>query len=280
MLSGLRAVFPGRERKLTLLLLYAFLAFPVAGVPLQRPSAGDPEPETQNPFTGDPEAINLGRSYFRKGCSPCHGIDARGGGSGPDLTSGRMTHGDSDAALFRTIGRGVPGTEMPPSRFKGEENWMIIAFLRSLGKDSRAPVTGDREAGEQIFFVGKKCSLCHMINGKGGRLGSDLSRIGASRSPRHLMASIRDPSKEISRGFQTVTVVTNDGRRITGVRKNEDTFSVQLMARDEQLHLFLKKDLREVIHGRESLMPVYGEGTLNEIDLQDLTAYLDSLRGQ
>lgn len=280
MLSGLKAVFPGRERKLALLLLSAFLAFPVAGMSLQRPSAGDPEPGPQNPFTRDPEAINLGRSYFRKGCSPCHGIDARGGGRGPDLTSGRMTHGDSDAALFRTIGRGVPGTEMPPSRFKGEENWMIIAFLRSLGKDSRAPVAGDRQAGKQIFFVEKNCSSCHMINGIGGRLGSDLSRIGASRSSSHLMVSIRNPGNEISKGFQTVTVVTNDGRRITGVRKNEDTFSVQLMARDEQLHLFLKKDLREVIHGQESLMPVYGEGMLNEVDLQDLTAYLDSLRGQ
>jgi hypothetical protein len=73
--------------------------------------------------------------------------------------------------------------------------------------------------------------------------------------------------------------VTKEGKRITGVRKNEDTFSLQLLDQKEQFHLFLKKDLKEVIHERKSLMPKYDQRALSEKDLQDLLAYLDSLRG-
>ena len=157
----------------------------------------------------------------------------------------------------------------------------------TLSAASAAPIKGDREAGKRIFFGSGICSQCHMVNGKGGRLGPDLSRIGAARRTQQLAESIRDPNKEITMrnplqevtlGYQTVRVVTNDGRRITGVRRNEDIFSIQLMDQREQIHLFLKKDLREVVHERRSLMPEYTEQMLRDKELQNLLAYLDSLR--
>ena len=55
-------------------------------------------------------------------------------------------------------------------------------------------------------------------------------------------------------------MLTKDGRRVTGVPKNEDNFSIQLMDQQEQIHLLLKKDLKEIIHKRESLMPAYDKG--------------------
>lgn len=133
-----------------------------------------------------------------------------------------------------------------------------------------------------------------MVKGKGGRLGPDLSRIGGARSTLYLRDSIREPSKELAEGmleptkvsegfpivYETVTVVTKDGNRVTGVPKNEDTFTLQLMDQGERLHLFLKSDLREVVHERKSLMPEYNERMLNEKELEDLIAYLDTLRGQ
>jgi mono/diheme cytochrome c family protein len=71
----------------------------------------------QNPVGGNPAAIQEGASLFRANCSPCHGLNAQGGGRGPDLTAGRWVHGSTDADIFRTITRGVPGTEMSANGF-------------------------------------------------------------------------------------------------------------------------------------------------------------------
>ena len=86
----------------------------------------------ENPVAGNPAAIREGASLFRANCSPCHGLNAQGGGRGPDLTAGRWVHGSSDAGIFRTITHGVPGTEMPASGFEDSETWAIVAYLRSL----------------------------------------------------------------------------------------------------------------------------------------------------
>jgi cytochrome c oxidase cbb3-type subunit III len=235
-------------------------------------------------------AIKEGASLFRANCSPCHGLGARGGGRGPDLTSGRWTHGSTDSAIFRTITQGVPGTEMPANGFADSEIWTIVAYLRSLAPPKRPIVSGDPVNGKQIFSGTAGCSNCHMVNGSGGLLGPDLSRVGASRSVSYLIDSIRQPDKELSSGmldpnnhyalplvYDTVTVVTAGGERITGVARNEDTFSVQLLATDQSLQFFLKKSVKEVIHERKSLMPPFPEDALSAPQLQDLLAYLETL---
>lgn len=221
----------------------------------------------------------------------CHGADAQGGLKGPNLTSGRFTHGESDAVLFRIITKGVPGTPMPGSDFTEERTWKVIAYLRSLAIRAGAAVLGNRTAGEELFFGKIRCAQCHMVSGRGGRLGPDLSRIGASRPTSFLKDKIREPSKlgkdtkiglwwELGQPltYQTVTLVTKDGHRVTGALRNEDTFSIQIMDTSEELRMFLKKNLQEVIHKGGSLMPAYDEQTLNEKELNDLLAYLDTLR--
>jgi putative heme-binding domain-containing protein len=265
--------------QLLLILLTAFLCWVTPNEATLGVTAANQENEVKNPLANDPQAVKQGQAIFVLSCAYCHGINARGGGRGPDLTAGRWLHGASDAAIFRTISRGVPGTAMPPCNCQDDEAWALIAFLRSLSINTSVPVAGDREAGKKIFMGAGACSACHLVNGQGGRFGPDLSRIGASRSPRHLIESIREPDKDIPAEYETVVAVTKEGKRITGVRKNEDTFSLQLLDQKEQFHLFLKKDLKEVIHERKSLMPKYDQRALSEKDLQDLLAYLDSLRG-
>lgn len=238
------------------------------------------------------KAINVkeGASLFRANCSPCHGINARGGGRGPDLTSGRWTHGSTDAQIFRTISQGVPGTDMPANGFEDSEIWAIIAYLRSLAP-RQATVTGDPAKGKKIF-ENAGCSKCHMVNGNGGRLGPDLSRVGAARSAAYLVESIREPDKGLSTltldpnnhyavplTYGTVTVVTADGERVQGVALNEDTYTIQMMTDEQSLRFFQKKEVKEVIHEHKSLMPAYSEGTLGAAQLQDLVAYLSTLRG-
>jgi cytochrome c oxidase cbb3-type subunit III len=182
---------------------------------------------------------------------------------------------------------------MPANGFENSEIWAIIAYLRSLAPPKRVVVSGDPLSGKKIFFGSAACSNCHMVKGSGGLLGPDLSRVAASRSVSYLIDSIRSPDKELSTGmldpnnhyglplvYDAVTVVTASGKRITGVARNEDTFSVQLLTTDQNLQFFLKKDVKEVIHERKSLMPRYSEDALSASQLQDLIAYLETLRGE
>jgi cytochrome c oxidase cbb3-type subunit III len=247
------------------------------------PAAAQPTTEaTTNPLAGDPKAIDAGKNIYRGRCGVCHGIDAKGY-RGSDLTTGDWVHGGSDAQLFRTIARGVPGTEMPGNvNMSEEEIWMVIAYLRTLSAPGGAAVErGDAARGEQIYLAKDKgnCTQCHMIDGRGGRLGPNLSRIGASRSAAALEREIRRPAEVIPVGFETVTVVTADGRRIRGLRKNEDTFSVQIMTGSEELRSFFKRDVKEVVSDEQSMMPAFGPERLSDDELADVVRYLRTLRG-
>jgi cytochrome c oxidase cbb3-type subunit III len=246
--------------------------------------------ETKNPLAGDPKTIQEGASQFRIDCALCHGLNARGGSRGPDLTRGVWTHGGSDAEIFHTITVGIPGTLMPANDLSDTEVWEIIAYLRSLTPQKPGESGGDRKVGEKIFFSEGNCSLCHMVDGKGGRLGPDLSSVGSRRSPEFLAEKLREPNKNLAPTMmdpgkewpydaEAVTVVTQDGQKVRGVIRNEDTFSIQLMDIEENLHMYLKKELREVIHEQKTLMPAYEEDLLDNQQLRDLVAYLDNLRG-
>lgn len=270
-------------------LLVTSIFFVEARVPALQAAQEQPP---SNPLAADPAAIKEGASLFRSNCSPCHGLNAHGGGRGPDLTSGRWTHGSSDSDIFRTISQGVPGTQMPANGFEDSETWAIIAYLCSLAPSAHTKMPGDPAKGERLFSGAAGCVTCHMVNGRGGLLGPDLSRVGASRSVAYLIESIREPDKELSDGmldpnnhyglpliYDTVTVVLKNGEKITGVAKNEDTFSIQLLDTHQQLRLFPKRDLEEVLHEHKSLMPAYSEQMINPAELQDLLAYLEGLRG-
>lgn len=254
-------------------------------------SAGETKRDA-NPLRSNPATLKEGESLFRANCSPCHGINAKGGGRGPDLTSGRWSHGSSDADIFRTISDGVPGTEMPANTFADSEIWTLVTYLRSLSPAKPVRVAGDPQRGEELFTRQQGCSACHMVRGKGGALGPDLSRIGASRSIASLTESIREPDKELSDGmldpnrwgppivYDTVIVTTADGREIKGLAKNEDTFSLQFMDMQQNLHSYAKSELKKVTHLRKSVMPAYSDQMLTDSDLQDLLAFLVTLRGQ
>jgi cytochrome c oxidase cbb3-type subunit 3 len=245
-----------------------------------------PPAATSNPLAGDPKAITGGAVLFRQECTFCHGVSARGGMRGPDLTTGSWTHGGSDADVAATIRGGVPGTAMPPNKLNDDEIWQIVAYLRTLEK-APAAVIGDARRGESLFFGAARCSSCHIVNGRGGRLGPELSTVGSARSRSYIIESIREPGKQLSeiRGlgeatlkFDTVSLTTADGRTIVGVPMNEDTFTVQVMDMTERVHSFEKKALKSFRHENRSLMPVYDTNRLGDADLDDLVAYLQTLR--
>jgi putative heme-binding domain-containing protein len=259
------------------LLLLVLLTACCSGTPLLAQKA------TTNPVAGDANAINGGKNIYRGRCGVCHGIDAKGY-RGSDLTTGDWVHGGSDVQVFKTIQAGVTGTEMPGNpNMSEEEIWMVIAYLRTLSSPG-GPATerGDAANGDRLFWAKDKgdCGQCHMVGGRGGRIGPNLSRIGAARSVGALEREIRKPNEVVPIGFETVTVVTRDGRKIRGARKNEDTFSIQLMTANEDILSFHKKDLADVVPEPErSLMPVYGPERLSDSELADIVRYLRTLRG-
>ncbi len=248
--------------------------------------------QDKNPYAGDSGAAKIGASQFRANCAFCHGLGARGGGRGPDLTRVQKRHGSSDADLFRTINEGVPGTAMPPNGATQQgvgmtdaEIWQVITYIRSVEVKAPAQPPGDSAHGKTLFYGAAACSTCHMIDGKGGRLGPDLTTTGSARSTSYLIDSVRNPSrrlaqgiseamKEFSQEYETVKVETADGQKFTGVILNEDSFTLQILDTREQLHLFEKDKLRSFEDSRESLMPVYDEKMLSDKDLEDIVAFL------
>jgi len=251
--------------------------------------------DDKNPFAGDAKAAKLGEFQFRINCAFCHGLSGRGGGRGPDLTKAQKRHGNADAELFRTISQGVPGTAMPAGTNGGigvgmtdEEIWQVITYLRSVQVKAPEKPLGDAAHGKELFYGSARCGTCHMVEGRGGRLGPDLTVAGSVRSADSLVDSVRNPSRRLAQGikeaakefpqeYETVTVTTPDGKKITGVTMNEDNFSLQMMDADEKIHLFEKDKLKSFEKSRESLMPPYDAKMLSDKDLNDLVAYLLSV---
>jgi putative heme-binding domain-containing protein len=230
----------------------------------------------KNPREGDPEAISAGREIFRSRCSDCHGLDGRGY-RGPDLTR-LSASGASDDRLFQTIRRGVPGSEMPGFALGPDsEVWAVLAYLQTLATVAPEPnPSGNAEDGEKIFRL--HCARCHTVNGRGGNLGPDVSRIGAIRSRPLLSRKIRRASSNIVPGYEPVTLVTRDGQRIRAVKKSEDSYSIQIMDMGERLQGYRKADLRELVYETTSVMPDFGPDRLNGRDLDHLLRYLGTLR--
>lgn len=153
-------------------------------------------------------------------------------------------------------------------------------YLRTLAADSRSePERGNAENGERLFRT--RCASCHRVNGRGGVLGPDLSRIGTSRTRTALARQIRGGNETIKPGYEPVTVTTQEGRTVRGTRKNEDMMSLQIMDTGERLQGFVKSEVRSVSAAKDekaSLMPAYGIDQLPEAELDDLLRYLASLR--
>lgn len=212
-----------------------------------------------------------GRQLFVRNCSACHGDNAKGG-RGTDLTTGDWKHGGSDEELVRNITKGIAGTQMPAIPMPEADAKLIVAFLRTLGGKPDERVDGDPERGRGLFFGAAGCSKCHMFGGQGGRLGPDLTQARGHLKVADLREAITKPGEKLVRGFETVQVRTKTGTSIRGVKRNDDTFSLQMMDTNEKIHLLAKRDLASFETPYVSMMPAYNGGELNHL-LAFLTRY-------
>ncbi len=219
-----------------------------------------------------------GKQLFIAHCGPCHGIDGSGG-RGANLTVPKLKRAADNAAFFSLVQDGIEGTSMDGAwQLSDGEIWRIVAFVRSLGRTAVSALPGDPVRGRKIYEQ-EGCSGCHIVKGDGVGFGPELTSIGAQRSPAYLKESIVNPNADIPPEFVSVRVRTRDGKLISGIRMNEDSFTIQIKDANNAFHSFRKADLAVFdLQLDESAMPKYGG--LSPAQLDDLVSYLSSLRGE
>lgn len=224
------------------------------------------------------EEIAAGKRLFQSQCGGCHGPEG-GGGRGPNLARPKLNRAVDSESLFLVIDLGISGTEMPRSgQLHDTEVWKVVAFVESLGQVEPQPLPGDPTSGKEVYYGKGNCAACHWLNGDGGRQGPELSGIGGRRSLGYLRRSLLEPAADVPEGFSMVSAVAKDGRRIRGIRLNEDTFTIQLRDFSEKLHSLRKQDLAELNkHEGDSSMPAYTD-TLTTAEIDDLISFLASQR--
>jgi PQQ-dependent dehydrogenase (methanol/ethanol family) len=239
------------------------------------------------------QTADASRRPYQVRCAGCHGEDGTGGGHGPNIVEVRRPRATSKNEVRDLILKGIPDGGMPAFQIPFEEADAIAVFVMAL----KTPAAGAAAAGEaapgnpaagERFFAGKgNCATCHMVRGRGGVLGPDLSAIGRDRRPAQIEQKLRDPEAAVAtpagrggrggRGgpppYRAVTVRTRNGQSIRGIAKNESAFDLQLLGMDGKLHLLSKDQVAEVVP-EKTLMPKV-EATPDE--MRNLVAYLSRL---
>ncbi len=139
---------------------------------------------------------------------------------------------------------------------------------------------GDAGRGHSIFFdrTDVACVRCHTIRGVGGKVGPDLSRIGAEKTREYILESIVDPNKVIAKGFETAVLALDDGRQFAGIVKSEDARKLHIIAPDGKQYEILKSQIDERTSSK-SAMPQDIAKPLKKSELRDLVEFLCGQKG-
>ena len=157
-------------------------------------------------------------------------------------------------------------------RFRRRSATVAHERLTTLALTRRGSVDGGREL---FFDVNKsQCLKCHRLRDQGGRIGPDLTGVGARFSRIHLIESILDPSRAIAASFHTETVVLADGRVLTGVKMAETETTLTLGDAQGKPHDVDKTLIQTRVPQSVSTMPEGLEKQLTEQEFVDLLAFL------
>jgi putative membrane-bound dehydrogenase-like protein len=138
---------------------------------------------------------------------------------------------------------------------------------------------GDVRRGQAVFNSTKAaCSSCHAIGYLGGRVGPDLTKIGAIRTERDLLESIVFPSASFVRSFEPVLVTTRKGKAVNGLVKKDTPEEMVLTTGATEEVRIAREEIEDVQPGKVSIMPAGLDQQLTPRDLADLVAFLKACR--
>ena len=223
-----------------------------------------------------PGDVASGRRTFDAQCAWCHG-NGGDGGAGPNL-HGKLLHATSLASILDIINKGIPGTDMPSFRLTERETRQAAAYVMSLSRSASRPGPGNAERGAALY-QSNGCGSCHAVDGGGGILGPELTAIGGRRGTVYLREAIVKPAASHPPGYLVVRAAPANGAEIRGIRVNEDVFWIQIRDASGTVHSLQKSELARLDRELEgTLMPSY-DTRLSAAQLDDLVAYLATLRG-
>jgi cytochrome c oxidase cbb3-type subunit III len=271
-----------------LLLTFAMLG---AGLVAQTPSsttqAGKevkpPVPATSKPYPAD--LVQKGAALFRQDCSFCHGRDAGGGESGPDLTRSKLVaqdvEGDKIGAVVRS---GRPEKGMPPFDKSDADIASLVAFIHTQqnnvlnstggrtrgggrkGVDATDLQTGNVDAGKRYFEGAGGCATCHSPTG-------DLAGIASRYKGLELEEQMLFPKHAKPK----VTVTLSSGETISGKLGYRDEFTLGLIDQSGSYHSWRTRDIQYKIDpGLDAHVELFSKYT--DSDVHNLMAYLQTLR--
>ncbi len=225
-----------------------------------------------------------GEELFTSYCARCHGVGGTGG-EGPSLQGRQFVRAKEESDLVRLVLTGISGTVMSRTWIALDEARQIASYVWALARVDDQPIEGNPSSGSEIFSSIGGCANCHIINGQGVGIGPDLSNVGARRGVPFLRESVVAPGTSIPRGergshsnFLAVRVEMSDGRKLRGMRINEDAFILNLRDTEGRYYMLQKDKIDKLTREfGESIMPGYGS-TLNSEQITDLVAYMTTLR--
>ncbi len=240
-------------------------------------TASQKQRQTEQSFA--PALVTRGHSLFLQNCAFCHGRDAGGGESGPDLTRSKLVAEDVNGNLIATVVRnGRPGKGMPAFSLSEMQIAALAAFIHAQraeaetenggrrGVDVADLETGNVEAGKVFFYGAGKCSTCHSPKG-------DLAGIASRYQGLQLEERVLYPDEARSK----VTVTLPSGQVVTGTLAYHDEFTLGLRDAAGFYHSWPVRDVTYTINS-----PVKAHvdllGKYTDTDIHNLMAYLQTLR--
>jgi cytochrome c oxidase cbb3-type subunit 3 len=230
--------------------------------------------------------IERGKATFAGKCGFCHGSNARGGESGPDLLRSPLVRDDEDGnQIGQVVRNGRPAAGMPKFDLTKSEISDIAAFLHE-GVRAAAErgtykllniVTGDPKAGEAYFNGAGQCTMCHSITG-------DLKGVGGKYDPVALQGKFLMPAggrdgQKRTIAQVTVTVTLASGKSFEGTLERMDDFNIALTDANGDYHSFNrngsipKVELHDPLKHHYDMLSKY-----TDADIHNLTAYLVTLK--
>jgi cytochrome c oxidase cbb3-type subunit 3 len=231
--------------------------------------------------TYPPALVDSGKSLFQQNCAFCHGRDAGGGETGPDLTASKLVAGDVNGDKIGAVVRnGRPDRGMPRFALSDQEIAALVAFVHTRKTEAESQVggrrgvdvedlqTGNVEAGKAYFNGAGGCAGCHSPTG-------DLAGVASRYQGLKLEQRMLYPRGAVAEA----TVTAPDGKTYTGKLMYHDEFTIGLRDNAGWYHSWptnqLKLDVKNPAQAHADLLAKYSDA-----DIHNLMAYLQTLRSE